>query len=240
MPVATLMNTRSSTSGRWACCSPSAMMLTSLSMSTGTSKARCTWAGTSNRSQPGMIGGLIARPVECSTGPGRPMPIAASSPTPRRWSASSSAITDSTQPSTCSGPVGHVEVLAALDEDGPGQVGERGAWRAWRRCRRPPPPGRRGSAPAARAGGRRWTPRRTAPPGRAAAASRPGRRWSSGPARSPPRAGRGSAAARRASSSKTSLVRTSRKSTTQRLPHVQQTTFADSRQKCVTRATVTP
>ena len=82
MPVLTLMNTRSSTSGRWACCSPSAMMFTSLSMSTGTSKARCTWAGTSYRSQPGMIGGLIARPVECSTGPGRPMPMAASSPTP--------------------------------------------------------------------------------------------------------------------------------------------------------------
>ena len=105
MPVLTLMKTRSSTSGRWACCSPSAMMFTSLSMSTGTSKARCTWAGTSYRSQPGMIGGLIARPVECSTGPGRPMPIAASSPTSRRWSASISAITDSTQPSTCSGPV---------------------------------------------------------------------------------------------------------------------------------------
>ena len=79
MPVATLMNTRSATSRRWACCSPSAMMFTSLSTSTGTANARCTWPGTSYRSHPGMIGGLIARPVECSTGPGRPIPIAASS-----------------------------------------------------------------------------------------------------------------------------------------------------------------
>ena len=40
MPVPTFTKTRSSTSGRWACRSPSAMMLTSLSMRTGTLKAR--------------------------------------------------------------------------------------------------------------------------------------------------------------------------------------------------------
>ena len=40
---------------------------------------RANQPGTSKRSQPGMIGGLMGRPVECSTGPGSPMPIASRS-----------------------------------------------------------------------------------------------------------------------------------------------------------------
>ena len=47
VPVATLTKRRCSTSGWATACSPSAMMLTSLSTSTGTSKTRPTWAGTS-------------------------------------------------------------------------------------------------------------------------------------------------------------------------------------------------
>ena len=35
--------------------------------------------GTASTSHPGMIGGLIGRPVACSTGPGSPTPIPASS-----------------------------------------------------------------------------------------------------------------------------------------------------------------
>ena len=58
--------------------SPSAMMFTSLSTSTGTLKRAAPSAGTSHRSQPGMIGGLIGRPVS-SAPPARaaPMPMRA-------------------------------------------------------------------------------------------------------------------------------------------------------------------
>ena len=111
--------------------------------------------------------------------------------------------------------------------------------RAWRRCRRPPPPGRRGSTPAATAAGRRWTPRRrTAPPGRAASARRSGRRSSSGPVPRRRRAGRGSGAARPAA------ARRRRWSARPEVCHRQFCTSSkqllpDSRQKWVTRATVT-
>ena len=79
MPVATLTKTmwssrapRSPTSPRTR--SPSAITFTSLSTSTGQPRPAPTTPGTSKPSQPGMIGGLVGRPVECSTGPGRPMP----------------------------------------------------------------------------------------------------------------------------------------------------------------------
>ena len=104
MPVATLISTRSSTSVRCTCCSPSAMMLTSLSTRTGTAYSRWRRPGTSYLSQPGMIGGLIGRPVACSTGPGRPMPIAARCLTGRRCAFSSARTVVDTQPRTTSGP----------------------------------------------------------------------------------------------------------------------------------------
>ena len=47
-------------------------MLTSLSTSTGTGSARCTWPGTSYPSQPGMIGGLDRRPAGVLDGTGEP------------------------------------------------------------------------------------------------------------------------------------------------------------------------
>ena len=60
-------------------CSPSAMTLTSLSTTTTAPSSARTKPGTSKPSQPGMIGGLVGRPVACSTGPGSPMPTPARS-----------------------------------------------------------------------------------------------------------------------------------------------------------------
>ena len=104
MPVATLTKMRWSTSGQESSRSPSAMMFTSLSTSTGASKLSRNQPGTSKRSQPGMIGGLIGRPVLCSTGPGSPMPIASRSPGARPSCSSSSCAAVETQLSTASGP----------------------------------------------------------------------------------------------------------------------------------------
>ena len=101
------------------------MMLTSLSISTGTSKARCTWAGTSYRSQPGMIGGLIARPVECSTGPGSPIPMAASSATVPVLLGQHLADLLLDPAEHVLGSEGDIQILAPLDQDRPGQVGQR-------------------------------------------------------------------------------------------------------------------
>ena len=127
MPVATLTSTRSSTSVRCTCCSPSAMMLTSLSTSTGTAYSRWRRPGTSYLSQPGMIGGLIGRPVACSTGPGRPMPIAARCLSGRRCAFSSDAHGRGHPAQHHLGALGHVEALAHLAEDLAREVGQRGA-----------------------------------------------------------------------------------------------------------------
>ena len=157
-------------------------------------------------------------------------------------SASSSAITGSTQPSTPLGPVGDVEVGAPLGQDRSrrGRRAPRVAWVAPR------------STPATtRARGVEGEQRRRPAAGRDAAAERrhepephqqrrSGRRSSSGPARWPRRAAARVRGCPSRSSSKTSLVRTTgseprgdfRTSSKQLLP--------DSRQKCVTRATVTP
>ena len=72
MPVATFTKMRWSTSGQESSRSPSAMMFTSLSTSTGASKLSRNQPGTSNRSQPGMIGGLMGRPRAVLDGPGQP------------------------------------------------------------------------------------------------------------------------------------------------------------------------
>ena len=75
MPVATLTNIRWSTSGYARNRSPSAITLTSLSTTTSAPRSDSpTKPRTSKPSQPGMIGGLVGRPVANSTGPGRPMP----------------------------------------------------------------------------------------------------------------------------------------------------------------------
>ena len=71
MPVATFTNSRCSTSAYSVACSPSAMMFTSLSTSTGPGSSRLSRPTTSYESQPGMIGGWFGRPVLCSTGPGQ-------------------------------------------------------------------------------------------------------------------------------------------------------------------------
>ncbi len=92
MPVATLTRRRSVTSGHASRCSPRAMMLTSLSTSTGTSKYAPSIPGTSASSQPGMIGGLFGCPVAYSTGPGRPRP------TPARSAVSRPAVASSLRP----------------------------------------------------------------------------------------------------------------------------------------------
>ena len=118
MPVATLTKRRCSTSGWAMACSPRAMMLTSLSTSTGHVEGAAR-RGRARRSRPspGMIGGRIGRPVECSTGPGSPMP------TPMRSSAGAAglrraagAVVAATQSSTDLGAVGDVEALADLAE----------------------------------------------------------------------------------------------------------------------------
>ena len=104
MPVATLTNSRWSTSGHSDVCSPRAMTLTSLSTSTGTRSLRDSSPGTSASSQPGMIGGLIGRPVECSTGPGRPTPTLTRSLSGRPAVLSSSRPSSTTRSSTGPGP----------------------------------------------------------------------------------------------------------------------------------------
>ena len=104
MPVATLTNMRWSTSGNPMACSPSAMMFTSLSTTTSEPSSARTKPGTSNPSHPGMIGGLVGRPVACSTGPGRPMPTPASSASPRSAAVSSARPWSTTHRSTASGP----------------------------------------------------------------------------------------------------------------------------------------
>ena len=59
----------------------------------------------SKRSQPGMIGGLMGIPVECSTGPGTPMPMPMRSSTGRpRLGDERASPSSSAQSSTGSGP----------------------------------------------------------------------------------------------------------------------------------------
>lgn len=104
MPVATFTNSRSETSGHSLRCSPRAMMLTSLSTSTGASKWAPSLPATSASSQPGMMGGLMGRPELNSTGPGNPTPTLTSSRRPRPEAASISSPLLHTQASTVSGP----------------------------------------------------------------------------------------------------------------------------------------
>ena len=112
MPVATLTKMRSVVSGQAVVRSPRAMMLTSLSTKTGESKDSLRAPGTSNRSQPGMIGGLIGRPVENSTGPGRPMPMPTTSSTPRPARSSSSRAVELSQSIAERGP----SAISRVDE----------------------------------------------------------------------------------------------------------------------------
>ncbi len=104
MPVATLTKIRWSTSGHDSSRSPSAMMFTSLSTSTGASKVPWNQPGTSKRSQPGMIGGLMGRPRAVLDRAGQPdadrEQVAGARPS---WSSSSWAAPE-TQLSTASGP----------------------------------------------------------------------------------------------------------------------------------------
>ena len=124
MPVATFTNMRCSTFGQATARSPRAMMFTSLSTSTGTSRCCCTQPGTSKRSQPGMIGGFTGRPVECSTGPGTPMPIAARSCRSRpSFSMQGESCVDHPGEHGL-GALRDVHALAALGEHGSGEVGD--------------------------------------------------------------------------------------------------------------------
>ena len=99
-------------------CSPRAMMLTSLSTSTGrVVAARRTSSGIEKPSQPGMIGGLTGCPVAKLDGPGHPDPDAPHVPRRRgRPRASSSAKRSSTQSSTGSGPAAMSRSQRALGE----------------------------------------------------------------------------------------------------------------------------
>ena len=105
MPVATLTKIRSDASGQAAVCSPSAMMLTSLSTRTGAENVFFSAPGRSNRSQPGMIGGLIGLPVENSTGPGSPIPMPTTSPMLRPVFSSSWRAAVVIQSTASSGPM---------------------------------------------------------------------------------------------------------------------------------------
>ena len=104
IPVATFTNSRCSTPDQCDHCSPRAMMLTSLSTSTGAPSSLPKRSGTANASQPGMIGGFTGRPVECSTGPGRPIPTPTTSPMARPARATSRRSSAATQSRTASGP----------------------------------------------------------------------------------------------------------------------------------------
>ena len=73
MPVPILTNRKSSTDlARPACCSPSAMMFTSLSTSTGQPSSLASVSRTGKWFQPGMIGGDTGTPSRKLTGPGTP------------------------------------------------------------------------------------------------------------------------------------------------------------------------
>ena len=71
-----------------------------------------------------MIGGFVGRPVECSTGPGRPMPTAARSPGRRSWVASSVADRPGHPGQHDLGPLRHLERLPGLGQHGAGEVGD--------------------------------------------------------------------------------------------------------------------
>ena len=102
-PVPILTNSRSSTvRASPACISPSAMMFTSLSTSTG--QPRC-WESTDRTGywfQPGMIGGATGTPSRKDTGPGTPTPAPCRSTA--RPSARSLPTRSSTTARTASGP----------------------------------------------------------------------------------------------------------------------------------------
>ena len=97
-------------------CSPSAMRLTSLSTSTG-DVAACgdMSAGTSKPSQPGMIGGLVGRPVRVLDRPGQADADAGEVvDAGGRPSASSVEPISTTRSSTAPGPVGDGDRLVVL------------------------------------------------------------------------------------------------------------------------------
>ena len=100
-------------------------MLTSLSTRTGAPKSAAKRSGIGKPSQPGMIGGLRGSPVECSTGPGTPIPMPATAPRSDPASASSGAKRCSTHSSTASGPVGDLDVAAVLGQHRAAEVGDR-------------------------------------------------------------------------------------------------------------------
>src|SRR3954447_1058030 len=95
MPVPTLTKRKLSTLRAVPeCCSPSAMMLTSLSTMTGAPTAAARVSRTGNRFQPGMIGGITGAPSRWLTGPGTPTPTPWTSnapPSARSLSSRSSA-----------------------------------------------------------------------------------------------------------------------------------------------------
>ena len=90
--------------GQANCCSPKAMMFTSLSTKTVDLRCWFTKPGTLKASQPGMIGGFEGLPVLCSTGPGRPMPMAIRSASFSLSAASSERMVRTIQPRQDSGP----------------------------------------------------------------------------------------------------------------------------------------
>ena len=130
MPVATLTYSRWSTSDHDVTCSPRAITLTSLSTRTGTGNWRARCAGMSNSCHPGMIGGFAGRPVECSTGPGTPIPMpttwssampirfnrsCARSVTRSRTTVGPSAMSDSTEVSSSTLPARSTAATAACE-----------------------------------------------------------------------------------------------------------------------------
>ena len=105
-------------------CSPSAITLTSLSTTTTSPRLGGTKPGTSNPSQPGMIGGFVGRPVACSTGPGSPMPTPAMSRGRRPAAATSRRPCSTTQRQHVLRTEGDVEVDELVGQHGRRQVGD--------------------------------------------------------------------------------------------------------------------
>ena len=125
MPVPIFTNSRKGSFLQWAQCSPTAMMLTSLSTSAGTPNRAASRSPTGCRFHPGMIGGDTGLPVANSTGPGRP------TPTPRRSPMSRPArrrrsVEGPLQPREDDvGALGDGDVLGVLGQHPAGQVGDR-------------------------------------------------------------------------------------------------------------------